>query len=364
MNRGSGPGTASAFARPDRLERVTDPGALRLVEGLRAAVGPNQIRVVLMFGSRLLAASPDRFSAYDLVVVTERYRSFYEALARAGLSKRAPALQTALNHVLGPNVIAVAPDGWDNGPVAKVMVIEPEAFTHALGKSAPDHYVKGRLVQRVGLLHARDADSVAWVDQLLEGARADVPRWVGPFLEQPFSAERAAWRMLALSYAGELRPEAEDRVREVFAAQRIFLVTALTRALEEAAEAGRLIRIGSPDAPNWTYRFPRPRGALHRLAVRIYFLRSKARATARWFKHVLTFDNWLDYIAHKVRRRTGMDVEITPWERRLPYLLLWPKVFRVLRHRPDALGSAREGLRGPEDVARPGRDRMEGDGRA
>ena len=57
--------------------------------------------------------------------------------------------------------------------------------------------------------------------------------------------------------------------------------------------------------------------------VRLYFLRSKLRATARWLKHVVTFDNWLDYIARKVERRTGMRMEIGPWERRLPYLLLF-----------------------------------------
>jgi hypothetical protein len=76
--------------------------------------------------------------------------------------------------------------------------------------------------------------------------------------------------------------------------------------------------------------------------VRGYFLRSKARATARWLKHVLTFDNWLDYIARKIQRRTGMRVEITPWERRLPLLLLWPKVFRVLMRRPATLGTRGE----------------------
>jgi hypothetical protein len=54
---------------------------------------------------------------------------------------------------------------------------------------------------------------------------------------------------------------------------------------------------------------------------------------------VVTFDNWLDYIARKVERRTGKRVEITPWERRLPLLLLWPKVVRVLRDRPARLTS-------------------------
>jgi hypothetical protein len=241
--------------------------------------------------------------------------------------------------VLSPNVIAFAPDGWDGGPVAKIMVIEPRAFERALERHSPDHFVKGRLVQRVALLHARDARTAEWVERLLHGAQEDVPRWVGPFLEPPISAERAARRMLELSYAGEVRPEAADRVRDVFAAQRDFLVAVLGRALEGAAARGELVRVEGPEP---RYHYPRRPGWLDRARVRAYFLRSKARATARWLKHVLTFDNWLDYIARKIQRRTGMRVEITPWERRLPLLLLWPKVVRVLMRRPATLGTRGE----------------------
>ena len=64
-----------------------------------------------------------------------------------------------------------------------------------------------------------------------------------------------------------------------------------------------------------------------------YFLRSKIRAILRWFKYVFTFDDWLDYIARKAARRTGLRIELTPLERKLPLLLLWPKVIRVLRQR-------------------------------
>jgi hypothetical protein len=69
--------------------------------------------------------------------------------------------------------------------------------------------------------------------------------------------------------------------------------------------------------------------------VERYFRRSKARSTLRWFKHIVTFNDWLTYIQKKVERRTGLKIEVTPWERRLPLLLLWPKVFYVLRHRND-----------------------------
>ena len=46
---------------------------------------------------------------------------------------------------------------------------------------------------------------------------------------------------------------------------------------------------------------------------------------------MLTFDDWLDYIVRKVERRTGLNLELTPAERKLPIFLLWPKVVRVFR---------------------------------
>jgi hypothetical protein len=322
---------ASRHAAAGLVDPPSDPDAERLWRSLVAVVGEDQVRAVILFGSRMVQASPDRYSAYDLVVVAERYRPFYDALARAGLSDRSPAVQSLLNRTLAPNVIALAPEGWDGGPVAKIMVLEPADLERALAPDSPDHFLKGRLVQKVALLHARDAAAAEWVAGLLAGARADVLGWVGPFLDERFTAADAARRMLQVSYGGEVRPEAGDRVLHVFEVQRPYLEEAWRRVLDRAVADGVMQRDGDE------YRYARRPDARAREAVRRYFLRSKARATARWLKHVLTFDNWLDYIARKVERRTGMRIEIGPWERRLPYLLLWPKVIRVLRARPPRL---------------------------
>ena len=55
---------------------------------------------------------------------------------------------------------------------------------------------------------------------------------------------------------------------------------------------------------------------------------------------MLTFENWLPYLVRKVERRTGMRVELTPLQMRLPLLFLWPHLLRVLRNRPaDEAGS-------------------------
>ena len=68
----------------------------------------------------------------------------------------------------------------------------------------------------------------------------------------------------------------------------------------------------------------------------MYFTSSRIRSTARWVKHVYTYEGWQEYIVRKVERRIGVSVEITPAERRFPVILLWPKVIRVLASRPRA----------------------------
>jgi hypothetical protein len=68
--------------------------------------------------------------------------------------------------------------------------------------------------------------------------------------------------------------------------------------------------------------------------MRRYFRRSKARATLRWLKHVVTFSNWLPYVVRKVERHTGRTIELTTLERKLPLIFLWPRAIHVLVTRP------------------------------
>jgi len=70
-----------------------------------------------------------------------------------------------------------------------------------------------------------------------------------------------------------------------------------------------------------------------RLRLRGYFAVSIARATARWFKHVASFEGWLDYIVRKASRHTGQSIELSARERRWPLVFLWGRVFRYLRRK-------------------------------
>jgi hypothetical protein len=315
---------------PIELKSTSDPAADALVAALRGAAGES-LRAVLLFGSRLVQTDPSAFSAYDLVAVVDDYFDFYRRLHESGSHGRSPRLMTALARVLAPNVISFDPR-LAGEEIAKVMVFTPADFERALSARADDHFLRGRLVQSTRVLWTRDPGVLREVEELLAGARRDVLRWVGPWLPQRFTALELARRMLEVSYAGEVRPEAAGRVAAVFEAQTPFLADTYSTVLERAEAEGLVVRAGADaagSAPSW--RLAHPPGTWNVLGWRLYFIRSKARATSRWLKHTLTFDDWLTYIQRKVERRTGMRIELTPLERRLPLLVLWPKAFRVLR---------------------------------
>lgn len=301
--------------------------ARRLAERLREA-SAGSVSAVLLYGSHLLGASPDRHSALDFVVVVEDYRAFYRALHEAGEMHRPTGLLVSLSRFLPPNVIAYTPDEGREG-MAKCLVVDRADFARALGPTPPDHFLLARMVQRVALVLAADTDMEPWLRTQIAGAHANVLTWVGPFLDQPFDAESMGRRLLEICYRAEFRPEARNRADTIFETQREHFHKTFTPILEAEADAGRLQRVDG------RYAFAVAPGSSARRRWSRHFRRSKLRVTARWLKHMLTFDNWLPYITRKVERRTGRKIELTRLERRVPIIFLWPRVFRVLLTRPE-----------------------------
>lgn len=287
----------------------------------------SSVRVVLLYGSRLHRASTDEHSALDFVVVVDDYAAFYSGLVGGGQLHRPVWLMTWLAGFLAPNVIAYTPDEGRAG-VAKCLIVDRADLDKALGQSPPDHFLLGRLVQRVGYLVAGSADDEAWVRARIEEARGRVVEWMAPYLEGPVDAAALGRRMLEVCYSGEIRPESRSRSERVFMAQRDHFERALLPALERAVTEGRMVRQGD------AYVLSAPASGREAIRWRHHFRRSKVRTTLRWFKHVLTFANWLPYVQRKVERHTGRSIELTTLERKLPLIFLWPRAIRVLLTRP------------------------------
>lgn len=300
-----------------------DPRLRETVEAL-ANAGGESVATILLYGSRVQASSPDRWSAYDFILVTDSYSRFFKKMVAGGRHSRPVWILTALSHILPPNIISFDM-GRSDQPPAKCMVVNPRHLRRALKPLSPDHFLKGRVVQKLALVWVRGPTEEKTVISALRDARKGIVRWVRPFLPGSFDLEGFAETMLRVSYRGEIRPESPKRVGQVFQAQKDTLVGIARESLEAAEKRGEVI------LESGTYRWARPPGKGVWGFYTVYFGISKARAVARWFKYMITFDGWLDYVLRKTERRLGFEVKINERERRWPLIFLWPKLFLVLR---------------------------------
>ena len=299
-----------------------------------AAAAEGEVLGVIFFGSRRTAAArSDAHSAHDLFVLVRSYRGFYQALRRAGKTGKRPWLLAALNVVLPPNQLSLRLG--QPALHAKCAVITLAAFLRETSPSRRDHFCIGRLFQPSRILHQADPDTGKRMLLALVSAHAETYGWVRPWLPDRFDAEAYCRTALRVSLKREIRPEPRGRAEALWAAQREEQEPVYARLLEELCARGELRREGGA-----AYAVVRRVTAGERLRLESYFAWSLLRATARWLKHMATFEGWLDYILRKAARHTGEEIVLTSRERRLPLVFLWPRLFRYLREkdRPGGRG--------------------------
>lgn len=303
-------------------------GALALAAMLARSFGPSTVAII-HYGSHAQRSDARRESAFDFFVIVRRYREAYESLAHTAGTSYSPRIAALLNHILPPNVIAVT----DREPVpplaAKCAVLSLEDLRRACSSRARDHFVQGRLFQYVQLAWTRDAEARAAVESAIVEARARSFTWGRSALPPAFDAKEYFRVLLERSFSAEIRPERGNRVDVLVGAQHDTVIRVYDALLQRLAEQSLLRQEGN------VYHVARSAGALERLTTSWYFRASKLRATARWLKYIVLYDDWLDYVIRKIARRSGVTVELTARERRWPLIFLWPKAIQYLRSRPQ-----------------------------
>jgi hypothetical protein len=294
-----------------------------------ALLGGDAVLGVVFFGSRRSgAAHADSFSAHDFFVVVGAYLPFYTSLHRKGAIHRGPRLMALVSHALPPTQLSLRLETGSHQPFhAKCSIVDIRSFQRETSLRRRDHFCIGRLFQPSEVVYAATPAAGEAILDALVSAHTETYAWVRPWLAGSFDAEAYCRTLLRVSLSQEIRPEPEGRAQALFAAQRDEIVPAYEGFLADLVLVGELLPEGEG------FRLARPVSLGERLRLRAYFARSLVRATLRWAKHMVTFEGWLDYILRKVRRHGGADIELSPRERRLPLLFLWPRLFRYLRHK-------------------------------
>ena len=326
---GAGPAVASPLARAvaeRALSPSDDPALDAAVRRLATATGDALVGLVFFGSRRTGATAANAFSAYDLFVVVEDYRAFYDALRGAGFTGKRPALMALVSGWLPPTQCSVRFD--QEGVHVKASVIRDDAYRRETSGRRHDHFCIGRLFQPTRILHARDAAARQGLLEGLVSAHRETWTWARPWLPERFDAETYGRSALRTSMRWEVRPEPAGRADALWEAQKAVQAPVFEALLAELAGRGELT--AAPGAPGEMLP-TRPVGRRERVRLELYFRRSIVRSTSRWLKHTVTFEGWLEYIVRKASRHTGEPIELTDRERRWPLVFLWGRAFDYLR---------------------------------
>jgi hypothetical protein len=286
-----------------------------------AAAAQGTLGAAIFFGSRSSRVATTAASAYDLMLVCDEPGRFYETAQRAGILTRSPSLLAQLDGFLPPTQIRLARPEW----LVKASVLSLSALQRATSTRRKDQFLAGRLFQDVHVVWARNPEFFDAVARSIDSARRVTLDWVAPDLKSRFSAADYVRQLFRTSFGYEVRPEGGGRADALYEAQAARLDPIFAETLGALAAEGRLAR-----HEDGTFSLQRPVSTGAAVRRRAFMEWSRVRATARWPKHAITFDGWLDYIISKAERHSGETIVLTPLERRFPFLLLWPRVFRFL----------------------------------
>lgn len=274
----------------------------------------DSLSAVLLYGSCLHSGDVSE-GIVDLYAVVRDYPAAYPG-----------RMMRLFNAALPPNVFYAELDAGGTTLRAKLAVLS-EGHLEAGTTRWFHSYVWARFAQPSRILWARDLASRDRVVHALAGAVIRFHREAVPALSAEAVAAEDVWAAgLERTYASELRPEGVERVR-YHVRHSLEAYRTLTRAALPAL-AELLVPVGV-DHYRVLAGAPARRRSVRRWRLRRW--QGKALSLLRLAKSAFTFSGSADYVAWKIQRHTGVQVEVTPFMRRHPLLVAPWMLVRFLR---------------------------------
>lgn len=278
------------------------PAVAAIAEAARRRHGEG-ILAVLFYGS-VLRDQDIEGRIVDLYLLAESYDSLHRG-----------AFTRAMNAALPPNVYYLETDFEGRRVRAKYALMTLAQFEKAVSPATFHSYFWARFAQPATVVWHKDASSRERLLRALAGAVGTLVQSAWPLFEAA-PESRAFWeRAFSETYRSELRAERKGRAAQIYTAN--------------AARYDRLLQ-AIPAAS----RGPLGRGVRRRAALAWWGRRvaGKLLSVLRLIKAAFTFQDGADYLAWKIKRHSGVELELTPWQRRHPILaapvLFWSLYFR------------------------------------
>jgi hypothetical protein len=285
------------------LAEPVDPRVRAVAAAIAARYG-DASRAVLFYGSCLRQRELDGLML-DFYLIVSRYRDAY---GRSWLA--------AANRLIPPNVFPFEQDGLR----AKYAVLSEKDFDRECGPRARSVSVWARFAQPARLAWTKDEEAKARAAAAVAEAAPTLFAMTRPALggaerDDPLAIFRAGF---TFTYGAELRAERSGRPADIVDSDPERYARIGRAALEAAA--------GGPVGP--------PSESGRRAAELAWGRRQskgKALSVVRLLKAGATYSGGIDYLAWKINRHAGTQIEVKPWQRRWPLLAAIALLPRLLR---------------------------------
>jgi hypothetical protein len=273
-----------------------------------AAQYPDAARAVLFYGSCLRSAQLEG-QMLDFYLIVSGYDAAYDRKWLAKWNRRLP-----------PNVFPFQHEGL----MAKLAVLSEADFRDLNRPEASAVSVWARFAQPSRLVWAADEAAKAMAARAISGAAPTLLNAALAFTEREVDVLDLWQTGFRMTYDAELRAERNDRPASVVEFDPERYVRFGQAALRHTPIANEL-RGGK------VHILPDPHGRTMQERYRWPALRRKGKllTVARLAKAAFTYAGGIDYLAWKINRHAGTQIEIKPWQRKWPLvaaLFLVPKL--------------------------------------
>lgn len=251
----------------------------------------SEVSAVLAYGSALRDSDPDN-TLIDYYVLTQ---------STQGISGN--PLSRVFCRVLPPNVYFAEYHFKEKTYRAKYAVLPMELLARKVSGDIANPYFWARFAQPMRLITSADAIARHRLLQIMSRA-AETAQANAKQLDPQASAAVQWIKLFQNTYPTELRPEDENRAAMIVEQQQQHFET--------------ITNLATPIAVSRTLWSTRR-------------WQGKTLSVLRLFKAAFTFQGGADYAAWKIKRHSGIDIQITEWQRRHPILasiVLLPKLLR------------------------------------
>jgi hypothetical protein len=264
-----------------------------------------QAIVAILFYGSCLRRRGDDGGIVDLYLLADRY----ELVHRKRLAR-------ALNALLPPNVYYIEAPFEGRMVAAKYAIVTLGQFESLVAPSTLQPYFWARFAQPTIVLWARDAEIRSRVQAALGRAVATMIAEARGLMGYDWTPAELWPRAFIETYRTELRAESADQAQQLY------------RAFAE--RYNRVTRIVARHATGSLSAADRRRAAgrwRHRRII------GKLLSVLRLAKASFTFEDGAGYLIWKIRRHSGVQIELTPWQRRHPILASTVLAWRLYRAR-------------------------------